>query len=88
MKLTESRLRQLIREEKERMKYVTHYELTPHEQGWNAYVLYGDSNSRITDHDDYNPYDSRNWPENEKWSEFQNGWEGAMKAKATGIIEP
>jgi hypothetical protein len=88
MKLTETHLRKIIREEREHMKYVQHYELSPHEQGWNAFVLYGDSSSRITDHDDYNPYDSREWPESEKWSEFQRGWEGAMEARATDLIEP
>ena len=88
MKLTEKRLRQIIREEKNHMKYVKHYELSPREQGWNAFVLYGDSSSRITDHDDYNPYDSYEWPEQEKWSEFQRGWEAAMEQNATQPIEP
>jgi len=80
MKLTEEKLRRIIREEKEYYKYVTNPEINPFDQGWNAWILYGDSSSRITDHDDYNPYETE-WPESEKWSQFQRGWETAIEEK-------
>lgn len=87
MKLTEGKLRQIIKEEKEYMKYVSNPRLSPHEQGHNAYVLYGSPNSRMIDHDEHNPHGTK-WPESEKRDEFRNGWKGAMETDATGIIKP
>lgn len=59
-------------------KFINNMNLDPTGEGINAWILaHHDFDDPDPEMWDYNPYDSSEWPENEKWSEFANGWNAA-----------